>query len=167
MFIQNTSWKFSKNLRIHTSIFLLLPSFLWVKCPASLEEKRWNGLYWKNYLIINIYLYTSICFKQKVLNSTKTNIWFDLKLFNYLVPKVLVKNFIYENSFNNIKFPINEFVIWNKYLLFIELIQEFNKFGLIQPKVKLMSHNYYLDIQDLNTFNISDGFVLYEKIGSK
>ena len=51
--------------------------------------------------------------------------------------------------------------------IFIELIQEFYQFGLIQPKVKLMSHNYYLDIQDLNTFNISDGFVLYEKIVSK
>ena len=35
------------------------------------------------------------------------------------------------------------------------------------PKVKLMSHNYYLNIQDLNTFNISDGFILYGKIVSK
>lgn len=34
--------------------------------------------------------------------------------------------------------------------IFIELIQEF-----------------YLDIKDLNTFNISDGFILYEKIVSK
>ena len=51
--------------------------------------------------------------------------------------------------------------------IFIELIQQLYQFGLIQPKVKLMSHNYYLDIQDLNTFNISDGFILYEKIVSK
>ena len=51
--------------------------------------------------------------------------------------------------------------------IFIELTQEFYQFGLIQPKVKLMSHNYYLDIQNLNTFNISDGFILYEKIVSK
>ena len=57
--------------------------------------------------------------------------------------------------------------IRNMKQIFIELIQEFYQFGLIQPKVKLMSHNYYLDIQDLNTFNISDGFVLYEKIVSK
>ena len=51
--------------------------------------------------------------------------------------------------------------------IFIESIQQLYQFGLIQPKVKLMSHNYYLDIQDLNTFNISDGFILYEKIVSK
>jgi hypothetical protein len=57
--------------------------------------------------------------------------------------------------------------ICNMKQIFIESIQEFYQFGLIQPKVKLMSHNYYLDIQDLNTFNISDGFILYEKIVSK
>lgn len=51
--------------------------------------------------------------------------------------------------------------------IFIELIQELYQFGLIQPKVKLMSHNYYVDIEDLTTFSISDGFILYEKIVSK
>ena len=51
--------------------------------------------------------------------------------------------------------------------IFIELTQEFYRFGLIQPKVKLMLHSNYIDIEDLTTFNISDGFILYEKIVSK
>jgi len=51
--------------------------------------------------------------------------------------------------------------------IFIELTQEFYQFGLIQPKVKLMLHSNYIDIEDLTTFNISDGFILYEKIVSK
>lgn len=51
--------------------------------------------------------------------------------------------------------------------IFIESIQELYQFGLIQPKVKLMSHNYYVDIEDLTTFSISDGFILDEKIVSK
>ena len=51
--------------------------------------------------------------------------------------------------------------------IFIELIQEFYQFGLIDSKVKLMLHNDYRDIEDLTTFNISDGFILYEKIVSK
>ena len=51
--------------------------------------------------------------------------------------------------------------------IFIELTQEFYQFGLIQPKVKLMLHSNYMDIQNLTTFNISDGFILYEKIVSK
>ena len=68
-------------------------------------------MYLKNYLIINTHLNTLSCLRQKVLNSTETNIWFDLNLFDYLVPKVLLNIFIYENFFNNIQFPINEFVI--------------------------------------------------------
>ena len=51
--------------------------------------------------------------------------------------------------------------------IFIELTQQFYQFGLIQPKVKLMLHSNYIDIEDLTTFNISDGFILYEKIVSK
>ena len=30
-----------------------------------------------------------------------------------------------------------------------------------------MLHNNYVDIEDLTTFSISDGFILYEKIVSK
>jgi len=57
--------------------------------------------------------------------------------------------------------------IRNMKQIFIELIQQFYQFGLIQPKVKLISHNYYVDIKDLTTLSISDGFILYEKIVNK
>ena len=50
--------------------------------------------------------------------------------------------------------------------IFIELTQEFYQFGLIYPKAKLMLHNDYINIEDLTTFNISDGFIIYEKIVS-
>jgi hypothetical protein len=63
--------------------------------------------------------------------------------------------------------PVSNKRIRDMKQIFIELIQELYQFGLIQPKVKLMSHNYYVDIEDLTTFNISDGFILYEKIVSK
>jgi hypothetical protein len=51
--------------------------------------------------------------------------------------------------------------------VFIELIQEFCQFRLIDSKVKLMLHSDYTYIEDLTTSNISDGFILYEKIVSK
>ena len=51
--------------------------------------------------------------------------------------------------------------------IFIQLTQEFYQFGLINSKVKLMLHNNYIDIEDLTTSNISDGFILYEKIVRK
>ena len=51
--------------------------------------------------------------------------------------------------------------------LFIELIRQFYQIRLINSKVKLMLHNNYIDIENLTTFNISDGFILYEKISNK
>jgi len=92
----------------------------------------------------------------------------------YLVRFEVIQLFSFKSAIK--KFYLREFFqqhqVSNKRIrymkqIFIESIQEFYQFGLIQPKVKLMSHNYYLDIQDLNTFNISDGFILYEKIVSK
>lgn len=52
-------------------------------------------------------------------------------------------------------------VIQNGYFLCAVLISTPN---LLQSKVKFMSHNYYLNIQGLNTFNIFDGFILYKKL---
>ena len=51
--------------------------------------------------------------------------------------------------------------------IFIELIRQFYQIRLINSKVKLMLHNNYIDIENLTTFNISDGFILYEKISNK
>jgi hypothetical protein len=48
-----------------------------------------------------------------------------------------------------------------------ELTQEFYQFGLIYHKVKRMLHSNCINIQDLTTFNISYGFIIYEKIGNK
>lgn len=63
--------------------------------------------------------------------------------------------------------PVSNKRIHDMKQIFIELIRQFYQIGLINSKVKLIFHNNYLDIQNLTTFNISDGFILYEKIFSK
>ena len=75
------------------------------------------------------------------------------------------KNFYLREFFQ--QHPVSNKRIRDIKRIFIELIQEFYQFGLIDSKVKLMLHNDYRDIEDLTTFNISDGFILYEKIVSK
>jgi len=60
--------------------------------------------------------------------------------------------------------PVSNKRIRNMKQIFIELIREFYQIRLINSKVKLMLHNNYIDIENLTTFNISDGFILYEKI---
>jgi len=47
--------------------------------------------------------------------------------------------------------------------LFYEFRNYINKEQL-EPKVKLMLRNNYVTITDLITFNISEDFILYEKI---
>lgn len=63
--------------------------------------------------------------------------------------------------------PVSNKRIHDMKQIFIELIRKFYQIGFINSKVKLMLHNNYLDIQNLTTFDIFDGFILYEKISSK
>lgn len=79
----------------------------------------------------------------------------------YLVRFQFIRVFSSKNATKN--FYLREFFqqhqVSNK-RIFIELTQEFYQFGLIDSKVKLMLHNDYIDIENLTTFNISDGFTL-------
>lgn len=79
--------------------------------------------------------------------------------------KNATKNFYLREFFQ--QHPVSNKRIRDIKRIFIELTQEFYQFGLIDSKVKLMLHNDYIDIENLTTFNISDGFILYEKIVSK
>ena len=63
--------------------------------------------------------------------------------------------------------PVSNKRICARKQIFIELIHQFYQIRLINSKVKLMPHNNYIDIENLNTSNISDGFILYEKIPNK
>lgn len=85
-----------------------------------------------------------------------------IRVFNI---KSATKHFYLREFFQ--QHPVSNKRIHDIKQIFIELIREFYQIELINSKVKLMLHNNYLDIQNLTTFNISDGFVLYEKISSK
>ena len=63
--------------------------------------------------------------------------------------------------------PVSNKRIRDMKQIFIQLIRQFYQIQLINSKVKLMLHNNYIDIQSLTTFNISNGFVLYEKVYNK
>jgi DNA repair ATPase RecN len=63
--------------------------------------------------------------------------------------------------------PVSNKRIRDMKQIFIELIRQFDQIRLINSKVKLMLHNNYINIENLSTFNISRGFILYEKISNK
>ena len=93
------------------------------------------------------------------------SIWFDLNLFEYFTIRSANKHFYLREFFQ--QYQVSNKRIRGMKQIFIELIRQFFQIRLINSKVKLMLHNNYIDIEDLTTFNISDGFILYEKISNK
>jgi hypothetical protein len=79
--------------------------------------------------------------------------------------KSAIKHFYLREFFQ--QHPVSNKRIRDMKQIFIELIRQFYQIRLINSKVKLMLHNNYIDIENLTTFNISDGFILYEKISNK
>ena len=77
--------------------------------------------------------------------------------------KSATKHFYFREFFQ--QHPVSNKRIRDMKQIFIELIRQFYQIRLINSKVKL--HNNYIDIENLTTFNISDGFILYEKIYNK
>jgi len=46
---------------------------------------------------------------------------------------------------------------------FIQVVQLFKEQNLIEDNYKIISNGYYSPTKELNTRNISEGFVIYEK----
>ena len=104
-------------------------------------------------------------FETESIKFTKDQYLVRFEVIRVFSSKSGTKNFYLREFFQ--QHPVSNKRICDIKRIFIELIQKFYQFGLIESKVKLMLHNDYVDIEDLTTFNISDGFILYEKIVSK
>ena len=104
-------------------------------------------------------------FETKSIKLNKDQYLVRFEIIRVFSSKSVTKNFYLREFFQ--QHPVSNKRICGIKRIFIELTQKFYKFGLIESKVKLMLHNHYVDIEDLTTFNISEGFILYEKIVSK
>jgi hypothetical protein len=47
---------------------------------------------------------------------------------------------------------------------FIELVKDFEDKNLIESDYKIISKNIFYDVDQFNTTNISEGFIIYEKL---
>lgn len=47
---------------------------------------------------------------------------------------------------------------------FIQLIQTFEKYNLIEPNYKILVNGKYHQVDRLTSRNISEGFIIYEKL---
>jgi hypothetical protein len=48
--------------------------------------------------------------------------------------------------------------------LFIQLVKLFQQYDLIEPDYKIIFDGYYYSVEELTVYNISEGFVLSEKL---
>ena len=47
---------------------------------------------------------------------------------------------------------------------FLQLVKVFEEHDLIEPNYKIISDGYHQSVQELTIHNISEGFLLYEKL---
>ena len=128
--------------------------------------------------------------KSKKLKCWMAKIWLVEDLFHYRYPFLLPDLFrgrISKDQFNvtfevlknyasvpiEKKFFIKEFLasyrisnqrINNMKRTFIQLVKVFEEHHLIEPHYKIIYDGYYHSVQELTIYNISEGFVLYEKL---
>ena len=119
----------------------------------------------KNYLIIDTYFYTPDLFETENIKFNKDPYLVRFEFIRVFHIKSANKYFYLREFFQ--QHPVSNKPIRDTKQIFIELIRQLYQIRLINSKVKLMSHNNYIDIEELTNFNISDGFILYEKICNK
>jgi hypothetical protein len=123
--------------------------------------------------------------KSKKLKSWIARVWLVEELFSYRYPFLLpdfFKQKITKDQFEVIKvfssvdiekkfldsYPsvISNQRIANIKRYFIELVKVLQEYDLIESNSKIIFDGYYHSVQELNIQNISEGFVLYEKIST-
>lgn len=92
-------------------------------------------------------------FETASIKFNKDQYLFRFEIIRLFSSKSATKKFYLGEFFQ--QHPVSNKRIFDIKRIFIELIQELYQFGLIHPKVKLMSHNYYLNIKHLNIKEIS------------
>ena len=94
-------------------------------------------------------------------------VWLLEELFYYeylfSFPNIFQTKFIKDQLEVRFKFiQIFSFVNIKKY--FIELVQLFKEQDLIEEHYKIIYNGYYYFTKEFNTHDISEGFVIYEKL---
>jgi hypothetical protein len=107
---------------------------------------------------INILSDFPICLKE-ILPNIKG--WLGLNSFKRLVPKMLIKALISDNSLIPIESPIKEVK-----QIFIYLIKIFQQYQLLEDEGLLITNGSRINIDNLPTYNISDGIILYENFNT-
>jgi len=137
-----------------------IPKVEFDKCP---EQKFWRG---KICIVEELFSYNHpFClpdfFRQKL---TKDEFEVRFKVLQVFSSITIEKEFHIKEYLDNYSSVLNNQRRTNIKRSFLELIQMLEKFGLIESKYQIISDGRYYSTNELTLQNISQGFVIYEKL---
>lgn len=134
-----------------------------VKIIKSKKLKSWIARVW---LVEELFYYRypfllPDFFKQKI---TKDQFEVRFEVIKVFSSVDIDKEFFIKKFLDSYPSVISNQRIANIKRYFIELVKVLQEYDLIESNYKIISDGYYHSVQELNIQNISEGFVLYEKI---
>jgi hypothetical protein len=139
---------------------ILVPKIQFEKCPTQkfLIAKVWlvEELFYYNYPF-----YLPNIFQQKL---TKYELEVRVKLFQVFTSVSIKKEISLKDFFNSYPFVLSNQQKTNIKKSLIELLKLLEEYHFIESKYKIISNGSFHHIQELTTRNISEAFVIYEKL---
>lgn len=116
------------------------------------------------YLVEELFYYQYPFFfshlSQQKLSKDEVQVQF-LQVFSSVT---IEKEFLIKEFLDSYLSTISNQRITNVKRFFIELVETCQEYNLIKTKFKILSNNSWIETNKLNTFNISEGFIIYEKL---
>lgn len=130
------------------------------KCP---KQKYWIGRVWlvEEFFYHSYPFYLPDFFQQKL---TKDEFQVRFKFFQVFHSVSIEKEFFIQEFLSSYPSTISNQRINNIKKYFIQLVQFFKEHDLIEDSYKIISNRHHYSINELNTHDISEGFVIYEKL---
>ena len=152
-FWKSFSWRF-RNSRV---------SILQVKLEKCSKQKYWIGKVW---LVEELFYYTypfylPNFFQQKLAKDELEVRFKFIQVFHYLS---IEKEFFIQEFLSSYSSVISNQRANNIKKYFIQLVRLFKDHDLIQHNYKIISNGHYYHTKELNTRDISEGFVIYKKL---
>lgn len=131
----------------HFRSLVLIPQVKLDKCP---KQKFWIGRVW---LVEELFYYNYPFFLPK--------------FFQVFSSVNIEKEFFVQEFLNSCTSIISNQRITNIKRAFIQLIKLYQQYDLVENNFKIISNESFIDTDKLTIFNISEGFVIYEKLKIK
>ena len=144
----------------HFQSLVAIPQVKLEKCP---KQKYWIGRVWlvEELFYYSYPFYLPNLFQQKL---TKDQLEVRVKFIQVFHSVTIEKEFFIQEFLSSYSSAISNQRANNIKKYFIQLVQLFKDHDLIEDNYKIISNGHYYPTKEFNTRDISEGFVIYEKL---